>query len=60
MAHEGYLGLGRIEAERQRAYRGLFQAAIFLCDLAEIRVGTHKAWALGDEHFREPFEALGH
>lgn len=58
-AHEAYLRLGSSEAERQRAYRDLFQAAISSNDLAEIRECTHKGWALGGDRFRERIEALG-
>jgi putative transposase len=57
--HEEYLRLGRDEAERQSAYRELFQAAISTNDLAEIRECTHKGWALGSERFKEQIEALG-
>jgi putative transposase len=57
--HEEYLRLGRNEAERQSAYRELFQAAISTNDLAEIRECTHKGWALGSERFKEQIEALG-
>ncbi len=58
-AHEEYLRLGRNEADRQSAYRELFQAAISSKDLAEIRECTHKGWALGGERFKEQIEALG-
>ena len=58
-AHEEYLRLGRTEADRQSAYRELFQAAISSHDLAEIRDCTHKGWALGGERFKEEIEALG-
>jgi putative transposase len=57
--HEEYRRLGRDEAERQGAYRQLFQAAISETDLAEIRNCSHKGWALGGERFREQIEALG-
>ena len=57
-AHEEYLRLGRNEADRQSAYRELFQAAISSKDLAEIRECTHKGWALGGERFKEQIEAL--
>ncbi|MGF1613888.1 MAG: hypothetical protein ACFCVA_08250 [Gammaproteobacteria bacterium] len=53
-AHEEYLRLGRSEADRQSAYRELFQAAISSNDLAEIRECTHKGWALDGERFKEP------
>ena len=59
-AHEEYLRLGRNEADRQSAYRELFQAAISSHDLAEIRECTHKGWALGGERFKEQIEALRH
>jgi putative transposase len=58
-AHEGYLRLGRNEAERQSTYRELFQATISGNDLSEIRACTHKGWALGGERFKERIETLG-
>lgn len=56
--HEEYLRLGRNAADRQRAYRQLFQSVISSNNLAEIRACTHRGWALGGERFRERIEAL--
>jgi putative transposase len=58
-AHEEYLRLGRDEADRRVAYQQLFQTAISINDLLEIRECTHKGWALGGDRFREQIEALG-
>ncbi|MDN5752312.1 MAG: transposase [Nitrosospira sp.] len=57
--HEEYLRLGRDEADRQRAYRRLFESVISNDDLAEIRECTHKSWALGEERFKKQIEAVG-
>lgn len=58
-AHEEYLRLGRGEGDRQVAYQQLFQIAISINDLSEIRECTHKGWALGGDRFREQIEVLG-
>lgn len=58
-SHEEYSRLGREDADRQKAYRALFAAAIDRGDLAEIRDCTHKGWALGGERFRAEVEVLG-
>lgn len=57
--HEEYMRLGRNEAERQHAYRQLFESLISDNDLAEIRECTHKSWALGGEQFKKRIEGLG-
>ncbi len=59
LPHREYLRLGRTRAERQRAYREVFQAAIAAEDLNAIRECTHKGWALGRDQFREQIEAVG-
>ncbi|NDP47842.1 MAG: transposase [Sulfuriferula multivorans] len=58
-SHEEYSRLGLDDADRQKAYRALFDTAIDRGDLAEIRDCTHKGWALGGERFRAEIEALG-
>ena len=58
-SHEEYSRLGLDDADRQKAYRALFDTAIDQGDLAEIRDCTHKGWALGGERFRAEIEALG-
>lgn len=57
--HPEYLKLGRSQPERERAYRQLFNTAISLADLADIRDCSHKGWALGSERFKEQIESLG-
>ena len=57
--HPQYLNLGRSDSERQLAYQGLFQTAIPLSDLTDIRDCTHKGWALGSGRFKEQIETLG-
>ena len=54
-----YLRLGRGEGDRQVAYQQLFEIAISINDLSEIRECTHKGWALGGDRFREQIEVLG-
>lgn len=58
-SHEEYSRLDLDDADRQKAYRALFDTAIDRDDLAEIRDCTHKGWALGGERFRAEIEALG-
>jgi len=53
-----YLQLGRSPPEREHAYRQLFQIAMALADLADIRDCSHKGWALGNERFKEHIESL--
>lgn len=55
--HALYLALGRSDAERQAAYRALFRAHIGEATLAAIREATNKAWALGDDRFRDDMAA---
>jgi len=57
--HGEYLRLGATPGQRQSAYRKLFRAAIAKDDLAEIRVCTHKGWALGDQRFRDQIDVIG-
>ena len=57
--HAEYSRLGLDDADRQEAYRALFDTAIDRDDLAEIRDCTHKGWALGGERFRAEIELLG-
>ncbi|MDO9450832.1 MAG: transposase [Rugosibacter sp.] len=59
VAHDEYLRLGLDAIERQTSYRALFHSALATEDLAAIRDGTHKGWALGSEQFRAHMEKLG-
>ena len=56
--HTLYSHLGTDAAERQCAYRQLFQAAIGQSDLDAIREATNKGWVLGNDRFRERIERL--
>ena len=57
--HRLYRRLGATPAERQAAYRALFRAHIPEATLREIRDATNKAWALGNDRFRQKIEQLG-
>lgn len=56
--HPIYLALGSTGVERQSNYRALFDHAIPKKDLQEIRMATNKAWALGNERFKDQIEKL--
>jgi putative transposase len=51
--HAEYRSLGRTAEDRQSAYRQLFKHHLGESTLAEIRNATNKAWALGDDHFKQ-------
>lgn len=51
--HTLYRLLGESEVERRAAYRGLFGTRISEKSAAAIREATNKAWALGDEGFKQ-------
>lgn len=51
--HALYRALGKTDAERQSAYRGLFKAHLSQGALEEIREATNKAWVLGSDRFKE-------
>ncbi len=54
--HDEYLQLGDNAAERQQAYRDLFNDHITQRTLADIRQATNKAWILGSQHFKDKIE----
>jgi putative transposase len=56
--HALYQRLGGTAEERQAAYRALFKARIPEATLSEIRDATNKAWALGNDRFRQEIEKL--
>ena len=56
--HDGYRALGASDAARQRAYVGMFDAALPEETVCRIRDATNKAWVLGDDSFRARVEAL--
>ncbi|NOQ14197.1 MAG: transposase [Methyloprofundus sp.] len=56
--HPEYLALGKMKAERLRAYRELFKAHMGTGLLEEIRVSVNKGLALGNERFTSQIEAL--
>lgn len=53
IAHQEYLRQGPTSAEREVAYRHLFDAAIPADTLSEIRERTHKGWALGGDAYQQ-------
>lgn len=55
--HSMYRQLGKLDTERQRAYRALFRGKVPERDLKAIREATNKAWALGDDLFKARIEA---
>jgi len=55
--HSIYRQLGKIDKQRQSAYRALFRGKVSERDLAVIREATNKAWALGDDRFKAQIEA---
>jgi putative transposase len=58
--HALYRGLGAAPAERQAAYRALFDDALDPAFVDAVRAATNGGWALGDERFqRQIAEALG-
>lgn len=57
-AHDLYRRLGRSAEARQAAYRLLFRAHLPKADVDAIRHATNKAWALGNDRFRDKIESL--
>ncbi len=55
-AHREYKRLGRTKAERQLAYKQLFNGRIPDDTLVAIRETTNKAWVLGDDDFKRQME----
>ena len=55
--HPQYLQLGKTAEDRHKAYRALFRGRMTKRDLAAIRDATNRAWALGDDRFKEQIEA---
>ena len=51
--HLEYRRLGKIDDERQAAYRQLFKQRIPKDSLTEIREATNKAWVLGNDRFKQ-------
>jgi putative transposase len=56
--HELYRRLGRSDRERQANYRELFRAQLGRAEVEAIRDATNKAWALGNDRFRQRIENL--
>jgi len=55
--HSVYLRLGKNDSERQKAYRGLFDAEIPDLTLEHIREAANKSWVLGDGRFKRQIES---
>ena len=49
--HARYSALGADDASRQAVYRTLFRGSLDETTLRDIRDGTNKGWALGDDRF---------
>ena len=56
--HPSYLALAAKEAERQQAYRDLFQSEVSKAMLLDIRNAIKSGMALGSERFKQEVEAL--
>ncbi len=56
--HDLYLQLGATPAERQLAYRALFDRGLLDQTVAEIRDAANKGWALGSPWFLRKIEAM--
>ncbi|WP_025039498.1 REP-associated tyrosine transposase [Nitrosospira briensis] len=54
--HSEYLRLGRIDEERQSAYRRLFEYPISEESINTIREATNKAWVLGNDRFKQSIQ----
>ena len=55
--HPKYLQPGKTAEDRHKAYRALFRGRMPERDLTVIRDATNRAWALGDDRFKEQIEA---
>lgn len=58
--HEQYQRLGRTPAERQSAYRGLFQAHLDPSQIAAIRRATNGNYVLGNVRFQDEIARMLH
>lgn len=56
--HERYTALAAEAVSRRAAYRALFEDALDETTLQKIRDTTNKAWALGNNRFREEIKRL--
>lgn len=56
--HWLYLVLGKDDASRQTAYRGLFKDRLSQLETESIRDATNKAWVLGEEKFKRKVEKI--
>ena len=60
MPHSEYLRLGDSNEARQAAYWELFEHHLSGNNITEIREATNKAWALGNDRFKQRIqEQLG-
>jgi putative transposase len=55
--HALYAALGATAAERQAAYRALFQEALDEAWIADLRAATNGGWAIGSEQFKAQIAA---
>jgi len=54
--HSVYIGLGKKQEHRQKAYRALFKARVPDKTIKEIREATNKSWVLGSDYFKEKIQ----
>lgn len=54
-----FAALGGTAAERQAAYRALFEEVLDEAWIAELRAATNGGWALGSERFQAQTAASG-
>jgi putative transposase len=57
-AHALYQALGLSDSLRRQSYRGLFVAPIDKSQIDDIREATNKAWALGNDEFKDRMQRL--
>ena len=56
--HVLYMGLGLINEERQRVYRGLFKNVVDKADLMLIRSNTQQCTVIGKQRFQQEIETM--
>ena len=57
-AHELYQALGLSDPLRRQSYRGLFVTPMDQSQIDDIREATNKAWALGNDEFKDRMQRL--
>ena len=57
-ADASYQALGLSDSLRRQSYRGLFVAPMDQSQIDDIREATNKAWALGNDEFKDRMQRL--